>query len=806
MARPAGAPNQNPRSRQSKPAIRHTYQFSYVTDSNSNVTQTTITDPRGIVDQKNFQVFIDSGNGQSGTSNANGFLSSDVLAQGKVEQQTLTWQRDSSTNLITSSTDQLGRQTAYIYDSLGNVTSVTRLSSTSNAATTNYTYTTQFSELASVTDPLGHTWSLAYDGHGNLSSVSDPIGHSTSFSHDFLGNLISATDPANDKTSFSYVGGDLASITDPLGNTTSLDTDTFGRLISITDPLGNRTGLGYDSLDHLLSITDANSGVTAFTYDGNGNLLSVSDARNGTTSYAYDKRNRRITRTDPLQASESYQYDGNNNLTQTTDRRGKITVYQYDGLNRPTFAGFGQNGSQYQSTINYTWDGGNRLTQAVDSIAGTVSRSYDGLNDLLSEATSQGTISYTFDSARRRSSMTVAGQTAVSYTWDNANRLSGITQGSTSVAFQYDNANRRIQLTLPNGIVAAYTYDQDSRVTGITWTLGSTQVGNLTYSYDADGRVTSKGGSFDQINLPQAVSGNTFNADSAMTQFGSAALSYDANGNLTSDGTSIYAWDARNHLSAISGGVTASFVYDALGRRMSKTVGAASTQFLYDGLNPVQELYPSGSVIANLLTGLRIDEFFQRTDSNGARSFLTDNLGSTLALSDSTGALPTQYSYEPFGNTTATGTNSNPYQFTGRESDGTGLYFYRARYYSPVNQRFVAEDPIGFAGGGVNFYAYASNNPPNLRDPQGLVWIIVPIAPGDPFSVYYGAHFSDDPDLSGPFPDSIGVYSLPGFSCAFNFCRVSDEEFNQYLDQEADSDESKPTSYDEPILPDFSCF
>jgi YD repeat-containing protein len=99
---------------------------------------------------------------------------------------------------------------------------------------------------------------------------------------------------------------------------------------------------------------------------------------------------------------------------------------------------------------------------------------------------------------------------------------------STSVSFQYDTANRRTQLTFPNGIVAAYTYDQDSHVTGITWTLGSTQVGNLTYGYDAAGRVTSKDGSFDQINLPQPVSGNAFNADNAMTRFGSSALSYDS--------------------------------------------------------------------------------------------------------------------------------------------------------------------------------------------------------------------------------------------------------------------------------------
>ena len=67
-----------------------------------------------------------------------------------------------------------------------------------------------------------------------------------------------------------------------------------------------------------------------------------------------------------------------------------------------------------------------------------------------------------------------------------------------------------------------------------------------------------------------------------------------------------------------------------------------------------------------------------------------------------------------------TGTSTNPFQYTGRENDGTGLYYYRARYYSPTLQRFISEDPIGFEGGDVNFYAYVLNNPIRFQDPFGL--------------------------------------------------------------------------------------
>jgi RHS repeat-associated protein len=95
-------------------------------------------------------------------------------------------------------------------------------------------------------------------------------------------------------------------------------------------------------------------------------------------------------------------------------------------------------------------------------------------------------------------------------------------------------------------------------------------------------------------------------------------------------------------------------------------------------------------------------------------------LGSTLALSDSAGNTQTQYTYEPFGATTVTGqANGNSFRYTDREDDGTSLYFYRARYYSPKFQRFVSEDPIGFYGG-MNLYSYVGNQPLLLIDPYGL--------------------------------------------------------------------------------------
>jgi RHS repeat-associated protein len=195
-------------------------------------------------------------------------------------------------------------------------------------------------------------------------------------------------------------------------------------------------------------------------------------------------------------------------------------------------------------------------------------------------------------------------------------------------------------------------------------------------------------------------------------------MTYDANGNLTNDGTNSYSWDARSHLVEISGRSGASFAYDPFGRRASKTINSTNTQFLHDDQNPVQELQ-GGTPSANLLTGLGIDEYFSRTDSSGSMSFLSDDLGSTMQLTDAYGNPSTNYTYDPFGSVSASGASSaNQYQFTGRENDGTGLNYHRARYYSPA-QRFASQDPMRIAGG-INLYAYTSDEPVRSSDKLGL--------------------------------------------------------------------------------------
>jgi len=682
------------------------YQFAYTLNGSGKVTQTDVTDPRGKVNRITF--------------NDKGYPLTDIFALGTPEQQTYAYTRQTGTNLPLTLVDQLGRMTSYAYDSMGNVTSITQLTGTPDAVTSSFTYEPIFNQLASVTDPLNHTTQFAYDSKGNLISATDPLGNQATFAYSPSGQAMSATNPVGKTMQFAYDGADLTKITNPLNQSVNSFVDSAGRLLSVTGPMGQTVKLEYDLLNRQTRVIDPLQGATAYAYDANGNLLSVTDARNNAISYAYDNMDRVQTRTDPLLRNTSYLYDNDGNLRQLTDRKSQVTSYTYDSLNRLTLVTYADN-----STTSYTFDGGNRLTQVVDSISGTITYVYDNLDRLTSEATPQGTVSYTYDVAGRRATMSVPGQATVSYTYNSADRLTQIVQGTSIVAFTYDAASRVTTQTLPNGVVTEYGYDDASRLTSLTYKKDAIVLGKLLYSYDSAGRRTVIGGSLASTGLPATLTTTSYNSANHQTAFGGQTLTYDNNGNLTNDGTNNYTWNARNQLVSMSGaGLTASFQYDALGRRSSKTINSATTSFLYDGVNVVQE-QSGGSPIVNKLAG-GIDQFFTRSDASNTVSPLTDVLGSVLALTDSSGAIQTQYSYEPFGTSTTTGpTSGNESKYTGREDDGTGLYYYRTRYYSPALQRFIDEDPAELTGG-INSYAYGDNNPISFSDAFGL-------KPGNPF-------------------------------------------------------------------------
>jgi RHS repeat-associated protein len=359
-----------------------------------------------------------------------------------------------------------------------------------------------------------------------------------------------------------------------------------------------------------------------------------------------------------------------------------------------------------------------------DSAEGTVLNQYDTLDRLVAQTTSLGMLTYQHDAGGRRTVMTAPGQAPVTYGYDAASRLTSIVQSGQVVRFDYDEAGRRTQLTLPDQVSTDYRHDAASRLTALSYRNAAGPLGDLTYQYDAAGNRLAVGGSFARTLLPAPLAAATYDPANRPLTFGPRTLAHDGNGNLLTDGATTYVWDARNRLAASSGpGGPATFAYDALGRRSRTTIAGTETRVTHDALNPIQRVSGTGH-LTDLLTGLRLDEFLLSTDSMGRRSLLADGLGSTVAETDAASAIAAEYTYEPFGRSVVTGTGRTTFQYTGRENDGTGLHYYRTRYYDPSLHRFISEDPLGPAAG-LNAYTYVGNRPTAAVDPLGLLTIIV---------------------------------------------------------------------------------
>jgi RHS repeat-associated protein len=341
-----------------------------------------------------------------------------------------------------------------------------------------------------------------------------------------------------------------------------------------------------------------------------------------------------------------------------------------------------------------------------------------------------------------------------------------ITLRGQTASYNYDAVGRLSDKTLPNGIKATYTYDDADRVTSIAYSkTDGTVIEVVTYSYDAAGQRISRGdGQAPPSDTAFSATYDEANRLTAITINGEVfSLAYDDNGNLISkiglnSGATIYTWTANNQLAAISGpNVSATFRYDAFGRRIEKTVNGVTTGFIYDGAQAIAELAGTATSVV-YHSGLAIDEVLARYAASGNRVLLTDALMSTIAQTDDAQNATSFYAYSAYGEAVTLGADiGNSLQYTGRENDGTGFYYYRARYYDPVLKRFVGEDPIGLAGG-VNIYGYVGGNPVQMSDPTGE--ILLPIAVG---AAALGVGFA-----TGYFGPDLAIAAYNFFNAATN--------------------------------------
>jgi len=276
---------------------------------------------------------------------------------------------------------------------------------------------------------------------------------------------------------------------------------------------------------------------------------------------------------------------------------------------------------------------------------------------------------------------------------------------------------------IPN-VNESYTYDAIDQVTAVS-KPGDAQ----TFAYDPTGNrtaVTSTGSS-------PGVGSYSTNALNQYSAFAGDVLLYDTKGNLTTQGLSAsYSYDSKNRLlGATKGSNTMLVSYDYRNRPVSRSINGTATYFIYDGWSLIGEYNASGSLVQKYIHGVNIDEILAKIDSTGTVFYHQDGLGSTVALTNSSGALAGSYQYDVFGKATisdnsalpiANSAFSNRFMFTGREWIAEiGLYDYRNRVYSAELGRFIQTDPIRFDAGDGNLYRYVGNNPVNWTDPSGKI-------------------------------------------------------------------------------------
>lgn len=509
-----------------------------------------------------------------------------------------------------TSKDAGGEVTSYQYDGVGQLTKLTL----PDGAWLGYTYDAAH-RLTAVADNLGNQTLYTLDLMGNRTKedVKDPanqLARTRSRAFDALNRLYRDIGAQNQVTQYAYdANGNLTSTTDPLNHVATRAYDALDRLVRITDPAGGQTVMGYDGQGRLTQVTDPRSLVTGYTIDGLGNLTQLASPDTGTTTQAFDAAGNRTGRTDARSQTATTQYDALNRPTQVTYGDGRQELYTWDqGANGLGRLGLIQEveGGNVTATIGYAYDAWGRVLTETRTLAGqSYVTSYRYAGGRLTGVTypSGRRIDYALDGAGRiqsltltdngvvrtvasqvqyhpfggiKSYVTASGQT-VSRTQDQDGRIAAYTLGTGLWQVGYDAASRVSYATDAGNAAntASYVYDTLDRLTGAI--LPTTNYG---YGYDATGNRTSQtvGGTTYAYQI-----GATSNRLTGINTSPPRSYAYDAAGNRTGDGTLQFGYDARGRMVQAQGAIdTTQYRVDALGQRVRKTNTTGDTVYHYD--------------------------------------------------------------------------------------------------------------------------------------------------------------------------------------------------------------------------------
>jgi RHS repeat-associated protein len=663
--------------------------------------------------------------------------------------------------LVATSTDPEGQVTAYAYNSTFDRVGVTADSGRLNL-TTSYGYDS-VGNVISTTDPGGNAATTAYDGMRRVTRTTSPApftATTTTKTYDPDGRVISiaqatgnASAPWLTSTMTYNAAGKQVTATAPDGTTQTTGYDTVGRVSTKTSSSGRQVLTSYDLASRVTATTDQVSGTLdpsisvnrgavvreQRTYFPGGLLASLADGNGHSLRYAYDgfKRRAQVLYADHTTAAPDFDlhaFDANGNERVFQTRSGAQVRSTFDALNRRiTKAPTGE------ATITYGYDYTGRLISAQASTDSTAYQiSYDTAGRKTGESSpTLGWITATLDARGNTVSLTwpsTASYTA-SFAYDQLNRMTGAYEGSVATgvgiaSYSYNTLSQRAVVnygpTTAAVVTSWFTWTPANQLSTLAhvWNGGSV---SLNYNYNQDHQRSGYSIS-DGTFLPSGIAASsatyTSNVLNQYTAVNSTAYSYDKRGNFTSNGLWTYGYDTENRLVSASGpGVTASYVYDPFGRRLRKVVNSITTLWASYGNQEIAEYSGPGSTVSlvrRFVYGPGLDEPVAAVSASNVRTYqFQDALGSVILATNAAGQITEKYGYTGYGLTLSAGANTAAFRYAGRRYDPElGLYFNRARSYSPTLGRFLQTDPIG-TDGGLHLYAYVGNDPLNKTDPMG---------------------------------------------------------------------------------------